>query len=353
MSIRIGNTLLAGTTIERYYNAHDILDYKWTDKILDNASWIDANLYSWLYSDPYEIAYNHLVTDIDGVTASTETVGSTTITYYQASDEHKIILSDQITAAEIIFNEMGVAWYYILDTTNQRFKLPRENPVREELIQLLRIKGNGTSLGLTDGANNLGLKLSGNVSSLGAYDVGYNKTLPDISSDGTTSSAANSIYGVTADPTKSGIIADMADSISVYDGKKHLYFYIGPFGQTALEQTAGINTGLFTRKVDLDFGNMNPSSTAKETIVGWGMPDYNAAVAITLPYTATKDGYIVRNVQANSYVHLNLGNSGIVSYAGAAGNYNTVSIPIGKGDSVSLNQSGGTWDIYFVPCKGE
>lgn len=91
----------------------------------------------------------------------------------------------------------------------------------------------------------------------------------------------------------------------------------------------------------------------KETIDGWCMPDYNSATQITLPYTATKNGYILRNVYGSSYVHLELGDSGIISYAGAGGNYNSVMIPLAKGDSVSLNASGGTYYIYFIPCKGE
>lgn len=34
-----------------------------------------------------------------------------------------------------------------------------------------------------------------------------------------------------------------------------------------------------TGKVDLDLNNMNPSQTAKDTIVGWGMPDLTSGVS--------------------------------------------------------------------------
>ena len=44
-------------------------------------------------------------------------------------------MPDQETAVAAIYAESGVAWYYILDTTNTRFKLPRENPAREVLGQ--------------------------------------------------------------------------------------------------------------------------------------------------------------------------------------------------------------------------
>ena len=43
-------------------------------------------------------------------------------------------------------------------------------------------------------------------------------------------------------------------------------------------------------KVDRDFNNMNPSQSAKTTIIGYGIPDYSSQASITLPYTATEDG---------------------------------------------------------------
>ena len=50
-------------------------------------------------------------------------------------------------------------------------------------------------------------------------------------------------------------------------------------------------------KVDLDLNNMNPSQSAKETIVGWGCPDYSAGVSTTITtsttYTAPSAGFVV------------------------------------------------------------
>jgi len=89
----------------------------------------------------------------------------------------------------------------------------------------------------------------------------------------------------------------------------------------------------------------------KKTVVGWGMPDYSAAVSISLPYTPTKDGYILRNVQ-NGYIHLRLTQS-LVSYAGADNRFNSTMIPVSSGQTVSEYLSGGTYEMYFIPCKGE
>lgn len=47
-----------------------------------------------------------------------------------------------------------------------------------------------------------------------------------------------------------------------------------------------INIGQFSEalndKVDLDFNNMNPSSTSKNTIVGWGLPDYSNVTTLDI-----------------------------------------------------------------------
>lgn len=57
--------------------------------------------------------------------SNTETIAGTTITYYLADDGHKICLADQENNVNAIYTATGVAWYYILDDSNQRFKLPR------------------------------------------------------------------------------------------------------------------------------------------------------------------------------------------------------------------------------------
>ena len=175
-----------------------------------------------------------------------ETIGSYTINYCLAADGHKIILPDQETTAANIYNESGVAWYYILDTANQRFKLPRELPPTD------RIKGNGKTLGLTNGSTNVGLSAYQLVEAnkdmffQNAYNV-------NTSSTAVTGTGTNGLFGVTTDQTKSGMVIHRANS----NGQQYLYFYVGQFSQSATEQTAGLNAELFNGKVDLDLGNID------------------------------------------------------------------------------------------------
>ena len=225
-----------------------LFETKWSDHIINDISWLRSDTFSWQSGLVYTAAYNHLANDYTNGTSTTETVGSYTITYVLAEDGHKIT-TDEATVLNI-YNATGVAWYYILDTTNQRFKLPRENPAREELIQVIRAKGNGKSLGIYDGSVSLGLKQGSSSGGLFATTTAYNVNIGITTGSGGTTTAEVAL-GLNTDSTKSNVISDMKDSISVYKGKKYLYFYVGQFTQTAIEQTAGLNSEMFNGKVDV------------------------------------------------------------------------------------------------------
>lgn len=97
----------------------------WADHILNDTSYLRSDTFSWQSGSVYSSAYNHLVADISGITSETETISGTTITFYRATDGHKIVMADQESNVSAIYTATGVAWYYILDTDNTRFKLPR------------------------------------------------------------------------------------------------------------------------------------------------------------------------------------------------------------------------------------
>ena len=100
-----------------------LLTSMWFDHIVNDISWLRSDTFAWQSGDVYTAVYNHLVNDISGKTAVSENVGGVTISYYLADDGHKITTDE--TSVANIYAATGVAWYYILDTTNHRFKLPR------------------------------------------------------------------------------------------------------------------------------------------------------------------------------------------------------------------------------------
>lgn len=286
MSIFKGTTLLAGSPVTIPLFTHIQQDH-----IVNDISWLRADTFSWQSGDVYTRAYQHLVDDlgetetivtyyswyyedydvytlsetpspgdnyytyigeaptgtIDSVgantitingttwqrdsqdtptsettynaTRKTETIAGTTITYYQASDGHKIVLADQEINVISIYAATGTAWYYILDTTNTRFKLPRENGM-------------------------------------------------------------------------------------------HLYFYIGQFTQTAIQQTAGINGETLNSKVDASqVANLCMPDYARCVAGGligagtWIQTPKDAQVVVwgTDPYTENYNAYVSPNSGQTQY----------------------------------------------------
>ena len=287
-----------------------LLDFKWTDHILNNISWLRADTFSWQDGGVYEAAYDHLEDDftiaqaeqgrlVDDKIIPTyyDTIGSHTIYYWLAEDGHKIItdLDDEQTLIDI-YNESGVTWYYLLDTGNTRFKLPRTkygfvglrdgvgNYVPESLPNITgdcSWFANGVATGTWGNGS------ANNVSS-GALTVSLKgNTYGGIGVSGSDSASSNA--NINIDASKSSSTYQNNAPVQQRATQMYLYFYVGQYSQTAIEQTAGLNSELFNGKMDRDMSNMNASTTAKETIVGWGIPDYDSAVSLSAPTTSYQD----------------------------------------------------------------
>lgn len=370
MSTYLGTQLLAGVATDTISNGHSLLDFKWTDHIINSMEWLRADTFSWQSGDVYVAAYNHLVADYQGGTSQTETVGSYTISYVLAIDGHKIT-TDETTVSNI-YAESGVAWYYILDTTNQRFKLPRSS--HGNIVEKYQ-DGTEWYRVYSDGWCEQGGTVSLNECSTAV--VTYNKVFADtnysLSAIQTIlSTAADTEVGIQFTPTSTsqgtischyinpntttvswkvcGYLATVPEN-SQY---KYIYFYVGEFSQSATEQTAGITTAQLNAKVDLDLDNMTPSATAKETIVGWGIPDYTAGVAISTGYVAVSNGMVL--------IVRGGGSGGVSLFVDGVrvdGNYSNTTNEGGclfafvkKGSTVTWNTGNISDAPTFFPCVG-
>ena len=221
----------------------DMFDCKWADHQLNDVQWLRADTFSWQAGSVYESAYQHLADDIDGKTLQSETIGNTTIQFYLADDGHKICPASEESNVVAIYNATGVAWYYIIDTTNERFKLPR---TKFGFTGLRDTVGNYVAPGLP----NITGKFAYDVWQSASYDSGafYN--------DGGnkrrgTDNDSNSSGGRTAfDASRSSAIYGASTTVQPPATQMYLYFYVGEFTQTAIENTAGLNAELFNNKVD-------------------------------------------------------------------------------------------------------
>ena len=154
----------------------------------------------------------------------TDTYDDITITYYKSTNGLKICLQDQSDAIEQLYANTGVAWYYIIDTENKRFKLPRK--VSETLdLNTVSVVGNGMTLGLTNGTTETGL-ITDNQGVVRCYSEAFGK---DVSaSSGPSTGVVAGYFGITTDPEKSGMIADLSSiGYKEVTEQTYLYFFMG------------------------------------------------------------------------------------------------------------------------------
>ena len=126
--------------------------------------------------------------------------------------------------------------------------------------------------------------------------------------------------------------------------------FLGQFVTTDTTQTVSGNK-TFSGSVSLDGTLSSASQSVKQTIVGYGEPDYSTAVSVTLPFTATYKGWLLGYASrsgGNSTLYVN---NFVVSREDA--DYANVQMLLDVGDEVTYtHQTSGGIDLIFVKCKG-
>ena len=289
-------------------NPFSLLDYKWSEYELSNASWLLSN--GAFHSGTVYTAVYELLLKIKNGT--------------ETKDGVSVKLS----------TEAYTDTDFVINTADTTFRLP----VKVKLASGNRVAGNGMTLGLTDGTNNAGLvnvSGSGLSSRINAYGSATGKQNSGNSLDTYVS------WGITTDPTKSGIETSSS-------GLK-LYFYVGETIQDANVIAASQVLTKVANGIDRNV------ATDRETVVGWGMPDYSAGVSKSnnTQYTSDKDGFLyaygytqnaIIRVTING-INMSIGGRGDI-YGGAVCAF----IPISKGDTYKFE--GNVSAITFYPCKG-
>lgn len=212
-----------------------VLTPMWFDHIANDMSWLRADTFSWQSGDVYTAAYQHLVDDITGnKTAQTDTIGDITITYFLSEDGHKICLPYRESDLVALYEQTGVAWYYILDTTNKRFKLPR------------------TKWGFTGIRSGVGGYVEAGLPNItGSFSTASDKNLGNGAFSWTTNKYATNgggqggQWGINFSAKKSNAIYGNSTTVQPPATQMYLYFYVGNFEQSAIEQTAGLNAEMF------------------------------------------------------------------------------------------------------------
>jgi hypothetical protein len=293
-------------------NPFSLLDYKWSEYELNNASWLLSN--GAFHSGATYIAVYELLLKIHNGTETKEGVSVKLSTEAYTDTD------------------------FVINTADTTFRLP----IKVKLASGNAVVGNGMTLGFTDGTTNYGLKVgvAATNQGLGIRTTEYGTAVGTGSSLGGNDIAKT--VGITTDPTKSGIETSS-------DGLK-LYFYVGETIQDANVINA---SGVLTRVAEL----------SNEYIVGLGMPDYSAGVNITsLPYTAPTDGLIsIIAKVSNTTLVLKLNDTPMLIADTSAAINAVRDIRVRKGDvlaklsgsgTVPYNDSSRNEYSMFFPAKG-
>lgn len=222
-----------------------LLFAQWSDHLLEDFCWLRADTFSWQDGAVYTLAYNELLTEYNNAASADETDGS--ISFKRTPKGYKICAADQHDNVAALYESTGAAWYYILDAANQRFKLPR---TKFGFTGLRTGAGNYVAPGLPDhthqapyGKNDNGdYHLQGGARPHPATAEWFT-TINGYGKDSTPASASNDIYG-------------SAETVQPPATEMYLYFFVGNFTQSAVEQTAGLNAELFNGKADIDLANI-------------------------------------------------------------------------------------------------
>ena len=194
------------------------------------------------------------------------------VEYFLASDGHKIALANQENNVLNNYLAVGIAWFYILDITNTRFKLPRSTVGHGQLIKSekdgdswYRLYADGwceqsifTNRGASDTVH---LLLQMKTADYIINPTSYAQRYSWITSQSTTSFTYNAADDSSQnnDGTYRWYICGFAEKAPAESTQyKYLYFYVGQFTQTAIQQTAGINAEVLNTKMDINASNANP-----------------------------------------------------------------------------------------------
>lgn len=220
----------------------------WSDHILNDISWLRADTFSWQSGDVYTSVYNLLESEWNNWWQS-HTVDDREVengVYFIRSASGFKIAGD-VDEQNIInaYNSTGVAWYYVIDTANRRFKLPR---TRFGFSGLRDSVGGYVEPGLPNIAGNIS---NGYCSYLAKTSDGafFWSGAGGVQASGQGGSGYNVIN---IDASRSSSIYGNSNTVQPAATQMYLYFYVGQFTQTATEQTAGLNAELFNGKADLD-----------------------------------------------------------------------------------------------------
>lgn len=183
---------------------------------------------TWVYKEAitgerygYPDFYAKCLEEYNEATA-TETINGVTVKVH--SNGHKFYDIANKSAIDSSFNSLGIAWYYGVDTANECVFLPRSNYVTSYVAngnKTVSVKGNGKTLGLTNGSVNVGMTGTTAQNNNQTFDSRAFNVTP--SNTGISSPQQNNgTYGVVTNASQSGLTG----TVNITNSQTGMYLYI-------------------------------------------------------------------------------------------------------------------------------
>lgn len=225
-----------------------ILTHVFADHELNDMSWLNADTFSWQSGDVYVAAYEHLFEESNGKEGVHDTIEGIEIWYVLAEDGHKICPASAEANVQALYEATGVAWYYIIDEANKRFKLPR---TKHAFTGLRDTVGKYVPAGVPNISGQFYIPATyGSATASGAF------TVTNGGSTGSTNTASKAgDLTVKINASRSSSVYGNSTTVQPPATQMYLYFYVGNFERDALEQTAGITSEQLNNKADIDLFN--------------------------------------------------------------------------------------------------
>lgn len=307
-----------------------LLSVHWSDHLLNRMDMLRADTFSWQDGAVYTSAYNELLTEYNNAASADETDGS--ISFKRTPKGYKICAADQEANVLAAYNNTGVAWYYILDVPNQRFKLPRK---KFGFTGLRTGAGNYVAPGLPNITGTLEtIPVSTTIDGKGAF---RRSTTPNTVG---ASAGSASWSNVTFDASLSNPTYGNSTTVQPPATEMYLYFFVGNFTQSAVEQTAGLNAEAINGKADVDGMNAPALMKVPQFWQGADFAKMRAAIMdldwanAIRTWSSTADSYRTEVMPADGLL------AGVLSYNGQ--------IEI-NGNKYSTGTTDAHWGASYVP----
>lgn len=261
------------------------------DHVLEGDEAVGWALQGSLVTNTYPAAVNAIKTAYASGTDETFTLGDITFPYKKAQNGWQIADIAQKDNVDALFTQTGVAKFYVLDSANNQFYLPRENWFQQLTTDPDKVNQYNEA-GLPD------FTAKFNCQAWMGVDKGcknYNSETYTYSKTSTLQNGGVEIKGSYSNP-----IYGNSDTVQPPSSNWLLYYVVGNTITNESEIDVGNVLSDLQLKADTNLANVTAAAqNFKDMSVGWGLPDYTTGVSRpTTGFTSDKKQWLKAELES-------------------------------------------------------